>query len=222
MEHFRGSLKNSGRVKILLISMATAFFILWSASDAYSHKVHVFAWVEGDTIHTQGYFSGGRKTQNSLIEVFDKDGNKLLDGRTNEKGEYSFKIPQKTDLKIVLTASMGHKNDFVITASEIEEVAVTSFLSKMDPRSADKTPSGDFKGEEQKGPAPATGAAALTADEINSIVEKALDKKLRPFIKLIAESKRHRPSITEVVGGIGYIFGIMGVFLYFKSRKKRR
>jgi nickel transport protein len=28
------------------------------------------------------------------------------------------------------------------------------------------------------------------------------------------------PGLTEIIGGIGYIFGVMGLILYLKGRKK--
>ena len=78
-------------------------------SQVWAHKVNVFAWVEGDTVFVEGYFPGGKKSQDSLVEVFNPAGTKLLEGRTNKKGEFSFKIPERTDLKIVLTSSMGQR-----------------------------------------------------------------------------------------------------------------
>lgn len=222
MEHSRESLRAQGGVKFLLSAMAAALFIFWSAPNAYSHRVHVFAWAEKDMIHCQGYFSKGQKAKDALIEVFEQEGNKLLDGRTNEKGEFSFKTPKRTDLKIVLTTKMGHRNDFVISAKEIEEASGISSLPERSPGSAEKATVGKHTEKGLKGPTPHTGHAGLTADEINSIVEKALDKKLAPLLNLMKKSKRQGPSFTEIIGGIGFIFGIMGVLLYFKSRKERR
>lgn len=220
MKRFSGCWKRSERAKIVFASILTAFFVALSAHDAYSHKVHVFAWIEGDTIHTQGYFSGKHKARQALIEVFDKGGNKLLYGRTNEKGEFSFKIPKKTDLRIILTTATGHRSDFVISENEIEEASGKHLLSERGPRSADEALLEKSTGKVPKEPISPTRTVELTADEINAIVEKALDTKLSPLIQLMSESKRHGPSLTEILGGIGYIFGIMGVFLYFKSRKK--
>jgi len=62
---------------------------------ALAHKVSIFAWVEGDTVYTQSKFSKGKRVKNSSVIVFDSDGNKLLEGKTDDKGEFSFKIPKK-------------------------------------------------------------------------------------------------------------------------------
>ncbi len=175
-------------------------------SQVWAHKVNVFAWVEGDTVFVEGYFPGGKKSQDSLVEVFNPAGTKLLEGRTNEKGEFSFKIPERTDLKIVLTASMGHKNDFTVSAGDFGEV-------RLSPSS----------------PAPSFAERAKDASEhpadlsqLEGMIDRALDRKLAPVIKLIRDTRKEGPSITEIVGGIGYIFGLFGLVMYFKSRKERK
>ena len=61
----------------------------------WGHKVVIFAWVEGDTVYTQSKFSGGKKAKNSTVVVYDRKGNQLLEGKTDEKGEFSFKVPKK-------------------------------------------------------------------------------------------------------------------------------
>jgi len=52
-------------------------------------------------------------------------------------------------------------------------------------------------------------------------VEKALDKKLSPILKRLAESETRGPGLSEIFGGIGYIFGLAGVAAYVQSRKKK-
>jgi nickel transport protein len=54
------------------------------------------------------------------------------------------------------------------------------------------------------------------------MIDKALDRKLAPVIKLIRDTRKEGPTIAEIVGGIGYIFGLFGLFMYFKSRNKKR
>ena len=100
--------------------------LVFVSVPALAHKVTIFAWVEGDTVHTQSKFSGGRRAQNSTVVVYDMDGNQLLEGKTDENGEFSFKIPKKTGLKVVLKASMGHMAEWTIPAEEITEAADVS------------------------------------------------------------------------------------------------
>ena len=95
--------------------------LLWIRIEPVeAHRVNLFAWVEGDTVYAESKFSGGRRVNAGKITVLDSQGTELLSGTTNEKGEFSFKVPQKTELKIVLVAGTGHKAEWTISANEIE------------------------------------------------------------------------------------------------------
>ena len=104
------------------ISCLMLFFILLTG-NALAHKVTVFAWVEGDTVLGESKFSGGRKAQNSEIIVRDMNGKELLRTRTNDKGDFSFPIPEKTAMRIELIAGMGHKAEWTIPLEELGEVS---------------------------------------------------------------------------------------------------
>ena len=183
--------------------LLTAIILIGSHGPALAHKVMIFAWVEGDTVFTESKFSGGKKAINASVELFDKDGKKLLEGKTDNKGEFSFKIPKVSDLRIVLNAAMGHKAEWTVPESEIREAgAIAEKKSAVEP----------------SGPT----TVGLSKEEVRKIVEDSLDKKLRPIVRMITESKNTKPSLTEIIGGIGYIFGLMGVALYFKNRGKKR
>jgi len=98
-------------------------WLVFCVSPAIAHRVTIFAWVEGDTVHTQSKFSGGRTVKGCMVVVCDSAGKQLLEGKTDENGEFSFKVPQKTALKVVLKASMGHLAEWTIPAEEIVGVA---------------------------------------------------------------------------------------------------
>jgi nickel transport protein len=175
--------------------------------SAFAHKVNVFAYIEGDKVYSESYFNDGKKCVDSKIEVFDNQGNKLLEGLTDKEGEFSFEVPSEDgDLKIVLTASMGHRAEYLIRADEL----------------------GDIKGLiEEKIEEPVSAVSpeisSLDLKEIQSLIEDTLDEKLEPIIREMREIKKSqedRISPTEIIGGIGYIIGIFGVIAYFLSRKR--
>ena len=196
-------MKKGYNIRLFFIFLfLTSIIITGSNIPALAHKVMIFAWVEGSTVFTESKFSGGKKAINAPVVIFDKDGKKLLEGKTDNKGEFSFKVPKLTDLRIVLNAAMGHKAEWTVPESEIREAG--NILEK---KSA----------VEPSGPT----TVGLSKEEVKKIVEDSLDKKLRPIVRMMTESKNNEPSITEIIGGVGYIFGLMGVAIYFKNRKKK-
>jgi len=189
---------------------------------ALAHKVSIFAWVEGDTVYTQSKFSKGKRVKNSSVIVFDSDGNKLLEGKTDDKGEFSFKIPKKTALKVVLKASMGHIAEWKIPVEEINPEAVSN----------NSKPESDLKDSYETSSRPQTinsgtdlsvlsESHGISKQEIMKLIDESLDRKLSPIMNILADSYGGGPGLTEIIGGIGYIFGLVGVAMYFTSRRKR-
>ena len=116
---------------ILYVLLLALMCVIAAPATVFAHKVTVFAWVEGDKVYTESKFSGGRVVKGGLIEIFNETGEKLLEGKTNDSGEYSFNPPQKTTLIVKLTAGMGHqaqwkiqKDEFGIDDSKTETSAV--------------------------------------------------------------------------------------------------
>ena len=179
---------------------------------ARAHKVNVFAWVEGDTVFIESKFSGGKRVKGGMITVSDLRGNQLLSGKTNNRGEFSFKIPKKTTLKIVLVAGMGHRGEWTIPVEEIEMVSVIEMRESVQQETAENEPKSIMRSI----PAPKP-----CSDEIQLAVEKALDKKLKPIMKLLAESREQGPTFHDIFGGIGYIFGLVGLATYIHYRRKK-
>lgn len=209
--------------KIGHISLITAVLLLLPFSQVPAHNVTVFAWVEGDTVHVESKFSGGRRPVAAPVEVYDTRGNLLLKGVTDEKGEFSFKVPRKTEMKVVLLAGMGHKGEWTIPLSDLEAVgaettaqaAETNMSSSISPDSI-----------QAKSARPAVGGnpvpeGYVTAAEIRNAVEGALDTKLKPVMKLLIETRQSGPSVTDILGGIGYIFGLIGVAAYFRAKRRK-
>jgi nickel transport protein len=69
--------------------------------------------------------------------------------------------------------------------------------------------------------APALTTESVSADEIRSMVEEAIDKKLKPVMKSLADMRQSGPSLTDILGGIGYIFGLIGVAAYISSKHRK-
>jgi len=114
--------------------------------STFAHKVNIFAYVEGDRIYTESYFNDGKKCIDSKIEVFDNQGNKLLEGLTNQEGVFSFEIPQKDgELKIVLNASMGHRAEYTITADELKDTVGVIKEGLEEPISSERKDESSFK-----------------------------------------------------------------------------
>ncbi|MDL1984432.1 MAG: hypothetical protein LWX54_09650 [Deltaproteobacteria bacterium] len=198
-------------------------FVILFDMPAFAHKVSIFAWVEDDTVYTRSKFSKGKRVKNSPVIVFDSDGNKLLEGKTDENGEFSFKIPKQSALKVVLKASMGHMAEWKIPFEEINPEAVSNNSKpESDIKNSYETSSRSQTINSGTDLSALSESHGISKQEIKKLIDKSLDKKLSPIMNMLADSYGGGPSLTEIIGGIGYIFGLIGVAMYFTSRKKKK
>jgi len=190
--------------------------LLLCATAAHAHRVVVFAWVEGDSVHTESSFSNGRAVQGGTIEVYDDTDSKLLTGITDDQGRFAFPVPARGDLKVVVNAGMGHTAHWILTVDKNDRIAD----SDTDPAPAISTgaPSGVA---EHAASAPHGGAAScVDAKAVEQIVRNALDNR---FAALEVRLAAQRPSPwREVLAGLGYILGLVGLAAYMHNRRDNR
>jgi nickel transport protein len=184
------------KVKRVLLSLVM-LGSLGLSHQALAHKLNLFAFAEGDAVSVEGYFADGKKAQNSAVKVLDSSGKVLVEGVTDDQGKYSFKIPQKTDLKIVLNAGMGHQGEFAMSAAELGD------------RSAAASESAVVE---------TTATAPVASSELEATVHRAVSEAIKPLVRELTESQQ-KASISEMVGAIGYIFGLLGLFAFYKARQ---
>ncbi len=86
--------------------------------------------------------------------------------------------------------------------------------------SAESTP--DSSQTEAAQPASPSTLTKADLEAIQQIVDESVGKKIRPVIRDIAELKQPKEAgFKEIIGGVGYIFGVVGVALYFLSKKEK-
>lgn len=181
--------------------LVSVFCLLPSVSQA--HKVRIFAYSEGEVIVGETAFSGGRAVKNSEIIVQDVASDRiLLTCRTDDRGQFRFQIPEEArekqlNLRVIINAGEGHRGEWLLEAAD--------YLTNEKILSEGKT----------------SYSKLISTDEelIRRVVEEAMDKKLSPIKHMLAEVMNQKPSFQDILGGIGYIFGIAGIAAYFKSKQ---
>ena len=185
-------------------SVFVAGLLLAAAVPARAHKVNVFAYAEGDSVYTESYFNDGKKCKNSTITVYTRSDEKLLEGTTDDQGLFAFPIPRREELKIVLSASMGHRAEYVVARREVAGVGAPP---------PEETPVVQDSALRET-PAPAQ-------EDISRAVDQALARRLSPLVEAVhrLEKKQEQSGLRDIIGGIGYIAGLMGLLYYLRSRK---
>lgn len=214
-----------------LVSRALVFIAVFGAcpfsDSAWAHKVNLFAYVEGDKVFVEGYFSKSRKAMDCPVVVYDAQGKKIHEGKTDEEGKYVFKsaelAPHEGDLKVVLIAGQGHQAEYRLGADErpggLEPGAGRdeSRMRGRAVRSLDGKSTVDVRMQ------------ARDFQEFAAAIRDVVKRENQPIIKMLGNQQKlllkeldKGPTVRDVIGGIGWILGIMGVAAYFKSRNGGR
>lgn len=198
-----------------LLAAATLVCVL-AMPQALAHKVNLFAYAEDGEVFVEGYFVDGKKAQNSAVEVYSPAGELLLEGVTNDEGQYRFPIPQHSDLKIVVNAGMGHQSEFVMAADELSDAVPHTDSSRT------TTATNAATGDVVEPSAPVVNKRVTSeTDELQAVVNHAVKEAIKPLVRELEESQQ-KASLSGIVGGVGYIMGFLGLFAYFKARQGGR
>ena len=216
-------------LSLAITSVILAAFILATSTSALAHRVNIFAWTEGNEIVAECGFNGGNKVKQGQVVVFDAaTGAKLLEGRTDDFGVYRFPVSAEGKahgVRIVIKAGEGHQNEWTVEAAELATIqpgtgaAPAASSAPASATAVAAAPAAQAPASPKTDKAPAQQAANISASELQNIVNTALDAKLGPIRKELAEMRVARPGFSEIFGGIGWLVGLAGIALYFKGRR---
>ncbi len=195
-------------ISLIAISIIIFFFSL----NSHAHKLNIYAYTDGDMVHSESYFADGSRCKNCTIEVYDKNtGRAITEGKTDDNGKLSFSMPEAASLRLVLKAGAGHQAEYNLNlrGTGLKEKAQDNKRLK---ENITKETREKASSDKQK---------CLSSEDIEVIVSQAIDRKIQPLMNQIALMHQEigRVGIIEIIGGIGYIFGFLGIIMYFKSRK---
>ncbi len=181
------------------------FFFL--SSPVYAHKVHIFAYVNGDVIKTESRFNGGRPARHCDVAVHNLPGQDIVaSGLSDEQGFFEFSKPESGgDLDIVVACGDGHRGSWRLEALEYQ--------------SSEANPATHHIHKE-----PVQTAPQITSPDtavLRQLIAADMDAKLGPLRRDLARLAERKTSLQDILGGIGYILGLAGLAAYMKYRQRK-
>ena len=208
------------KFKVLILVCLYTCALPMMVNSAFAHRVNVFAWVDGDTIQVESKFSGGKRVKAGKVVVMDPQGVQLLSGLTSDQGEYSFKVPKQSDLRIIIMAGQGHQGEWTVREAELQgltsETATKPAVSKSLYSDQENAAGITYSGSDGTASNP-----NINVEELESIIETVLDRKLQPVTRMLADMQQEGPDVSDIFAGIGYILGLVGIATYIQNRKKK-
>ncbi len=185
-----------------LFCLFLLFFSTFGALPSEAHRVLLFAYFEGKILTGEAYFSGGEAAQNVPVEVASGDV-LLVRGRTDEKGAFvlPLEIVPPGGVRVTVKAGMGHQATAMVGGKSEEE---SSAALEKDKSSESER---DFQNP------------GISSEEMRQIVKQELAPLKEMLFSL--QKNQEEPGIPEVMGGIGYIFGLVGMYMWYRGGRKR-
>jgi nickel transport protein len=170
------------------------------ASPVTAHKLKVFARVEAGEIVGSAYFVGGARAAGALIRILDPGGTELARLTPDEQGRFRYRPTHPGDYRVEADSGDGHVARWTLTAGEFGSGLTPPAAAAATPKSTSR-------------PA-ASGDPALAV-----LVEEAVARQIAPLREqLLAYEDKVR--LHDVLGGLGYILGLAGMALWWRSRTR--
>jgi nickel transport protein len=198
------------KIRTLLVKFLSITMILFIwAGVASAHKLSVFAYIENNTLVGEAYFNDGAPVRHSAIHVSDTENNLIAEGTTDEKGQFSIPI-DITDLQSLLVSvngGMGHMGQTVVTIDTAEPDKATEKAEKETNSNATES---------------SNSTISLSEENISALMQEIVQKEMAPLRNelFLLRKEISKPKLSEIIGGIGYIVGLVGVALWVGGRKK--
>lgn len=222
-----------------LVVLCGLLFLL--PEQAAAHGVYIFAWADGPRICTSSYFSKSSKVRGGEVIMADSRGTVLGSGRSDDTGSFCFAPPQEAqELVFTVLAGQGHRGDYVLPAADVG----LAIAARQRETAKDAPPAGQSGGQtpgqtasasqgNPPGPvenAPASAVAMSPAGqalspaerrEVLALIREALGQELGPVRQALAEQKGDpSPGPRDILGGLGWIFGLAAIGALYYNRKK--
>ncbi|MCL1073344.1 hypothetical protein [Shewanella dokdonensis] len=174
-----------------------------------AHLLKVFAWAEGNEIVGNAYFAGGIAAGGAHIKVYDGQHQLVAELSPDSKGDFRVKVPGAADYSIVADTEDGHVAHWEIKTAEVAAPVVTA-TTETTPKAAASV--------ETKSPA-LMATAALDKAALEQLVQTAVAREVGP-LRMELQRYADRLRLSDLLGGIGFIFGLTGGALWWRSRKR--
>ena len=198
--------------------IAGLVFALASVQPVAAHKVIASVFASGSVIEGEVGFSNGDMARDTLVEVFDGQGNKLGETKTDEDGFFTFTPTSRVVHVFKANLGAGHVAEVRMALEDLPRVTEAG-------RGAAPGVSDDASKSPGAGSVPvaesANGAArdAALLQENRELLREMIHKEVTPLRREIAAYKE-KNDLQTILGGMGYIAGLFGLFFYVAARRK--
>jgi len=218
-------------MKYSSVGLVVFVLALCLSSPSLAHRVNVFAYTDKDAIQVECYFSKSQKVSYGKLTFIDLEtGATLIEATTDENGMFRFRpdaafLKTGHGVKILLNAGEGHQSDWRIDPEELKALVFDAQTAKpvsVGIRQVDSVATKSAK-VTQPSVAPMASqtveSSSMSPAELEDLMGKVIDAKLAPIKQTLARQEDRAPRLNDIIGGIGWILGLLGIATYMRHRR---
>ncbi|WP_207802671.1 hypothetical protein [Motiliproteus coralliicola] len=171
---------------------------------ALAHNVIGGVYAIGDQIEGEiGFSNGDMAHEGTLVRISDGNGRELGQVTTDAEGFFVFTATERVEHHFFADLGAGHVVEMVLPLEQLPVTLAGSGSSKP----AEPTKNGTT-----------SNAEAVDLQQLQPLIEQAVARQVAPLRKELAAYKE-KASLQDVLGGIGYIFGLCGLGIWLRHRQ---
>jgi len=191
-------------MKSIILTCAYLLVSLFSVC-AFAHNVVGGVYATGFEIEGEAGFSNGSMANaGTIVKITDQSGIPLGEVVTDDEGLFTFTAKKRITHVFNINMGAGHQLTMQLPAEELPESLSVQPLNKLATNNQ---------------PEVANNETPVIENQTTSLMlEKAIAKQIKPLRKEI-QSLKEKSGLRDILGGIGYIFGLLGLVAFLRERK---
>lgn len=212
----------------MVLRQLVAFFVsvvtILIGGAAWGHGVNLFATVEGIQIRGTLKYADGTRITSAPIQAFAPDGATLAEVHTDEAGRFEITAQYRCAYRLVGDAGEGHRGTYTIPATELPDTlpewSGEDRVGAANGEEVNPTPNAAEEVE------PVPNVAVESPDDTHAPtdwdvrMEKAIARQIVPLREQLHDYEK-QIRLRDFLGGVGYVFGLMGLVILLKRRRGR-
>ena len=185
-----------------------AVLLVCLSSNVAAHNVIGGVYAIGNDIEGEiGFSNGDMAKEGTVVVVSDVANNEIGRVETDAEGLFVFVATARIDHVFRADLSAGHVIELRLPADELPDSLPSVEFTDLKASSVDSVQS------------PSLAPLSAHDASIETMIEKAVAKQIKPLRQELAAYKE-KASFQDVLGGIGYIFGLCGIGIWLRQRKQ--
>ncbi|MEH6473164.1 MAG: hypothetical protein V7752_18155 [Halopseudomonas sp.] len=179
------------------------------STPVQAHLLKVFVYADGERLQGSVYFTGGVAAAGAQIRILGDNDALLAELSPDSQGEFGYTVSTRRDYRVVADTGDGHRAEWTVAADEL----VSDLSTAQAKLAAAPTVLGDEPSSTSN-----RSCSSLSDNELAALIERAVAAQVGPLRREL-QAYGDRTRLADIVGGIGFIFGLAGTLLWWRSRR---